>query len=71
MEELEKIHVVLLATEVRLEEMVDRTLEEERVVDGDVPHAFGTIPAGLTTSGDGLVHHVVGNEEESLELKRA
>lgn len=35
-EELEKVDVVLLLTEVLLEEDVDGSLEHERVVDGDV-----------------------------------
>lgn len=93
MEDLEKVNVVLLLTEVLLEEEVDSRLEHERVVDGDVAdvllqtmdhqdvsalrsielysenvttHHF--VPARLTATGDGLIHHVVGDEEVGLKL---
>ena len=51
-----------------LEEVVDGALEHEGVVNGDEVDALNTEPTGLSSTGDGLIHHVVGNEEERLEL---
>ena len=50
------------------EEVVDGTLEHERVVDGDQVHALDAEPTWLSATSDRLVHHVVGDEEEGLEL---
>jgi hypothetical protein len=67
-EEFQQVDVVLLSPEVGLNEMVDGALEHEGVVDGDVPDPVYAIPAGLASSCDRLVHHVVRDEEEGLEL---
>ena len=70
MEDLEEVNVARVLAEVLLEEEVDGALEHEGVVDGDVVHALDAVPAGLTAAGDGLVHHVVRDEEERLELQQ-
>ena len=70
MEDVEEIDVVRLGAEVLLEEEVNGALEHEGVVDRDVVHALDAIPAGLAAAGDGLVHHVVRDEEERLELQQ-
>ena len=69
MEDLEEVDVVRLCAEVLLEEEVDRALEHERVVDCNVRDALDTVPARLPAAGDGLVHHVVRDEEERLQLR--
>lgn len=69
MEELEQIDVVGLGPEVLLEQVVDGALEHEGVVDGNVGNAIDLVPAGLATAGDRGVHHVVGDEEVSLQLR--
>jgi hypothetical protein len=68
MEELEDVGIVRLATQVRAEDVVNGGLQHERVVDGDVPNVIDAEPAGLAAAGEGLVHHVVGDEEVGLEL---
>jgi len=40
MEKFNQVNIVLLLTEVLLEEVVDGSFEHERVVDGDVSDAF-------------------------------
>ena len=68
-EELEKVHVVRLGAEVALQELVDRRLNQKRVVDGNEPNAVLLVPARLTPAGDGAVHDVICDEEEGLQLQ--
>jgi hypothetical protein len=48
--------------------MVDGGFEQECVVDSDIPDAVVFVPAWLSSASEGLVHNVIGNEEEGLEL---
>lgn len=68
MEELEQPDVVGLFAEVLLQEEVDGCLEHKCIVDRDVADAFYAVPAGLSTSSDALVHHIVRDQEVRLEL---
>ncbi len=51
-EELQNIQIVALPAERLLEEIVDRRLEHERVVDGDLFDFGDALPAGLATTRD-------------------
>ena len=62
------MHVVRLAPEVLLEEVVDRALKHERVIDRDVAYALHAVPAWLAATRDGLIHHVIRNQEKGLQL---
>lgn len=54
------------------QEMVDCTLEHERVVDCDVMDLsealdiMDAVPTRLTAPRDGTIHHVIRDEEEGL-----
>ena len=68
MEQVEQISVIRLRAEVDLEQPVNSSFEHERVVDSDMADFGDAVPAWLAAPGDGLVHHVVGDEEVCLEL---
>jgi hypothetical protein len=47
----------------------DRKISQEtNAAQSDILVTHDLVPAGLATTGDGLVHHVIGNEEVGLEL---
>lgn len=70
MEELHKVDVRGVRTEMFLENDVDTGFQHESVVDCDHAHALLAVPTGLATSSDGAVHDVVTNEEEGLQKLR-
>mmetsp|Transcript_66872 Transcript_66872/g.131171 ORF Transcript_66872/g.131171 Transcript_66872/m.131171 type:complete len:420 (+) Transcript_66872:192-1451(+) len=65
-EEVNELHVVLLAAEVALEHLEHQHLDEERVVDGDLLHVGQFVPAGLPAAGHRVVHDVVRHEQPRL-----
>lgn len=67
MEELDDVDVGGVGAEALLEDEVDGPLEHEGVVDGDQADTLVAVPAGQTTAGDGAIHEVIADEEESLE----
>jgi hypothetical protein len=67
MEELDDVDVGGVGAEALLEDKVDGPLEHEGVVDGDQADTLVAVPAGQTTAGDGAIHKVIADEEESLE----
>jgi hypothetical protein len=68
MKQFERVDAVGLLAEMGLEKMVVDGLEHKGVVDGDVSHPLYTEPAGLSATSEGLVHDVIGDEEEGLKL---
>lgn len=68
MEQIQEIRVVILFAEVCLYKIVNGRFEHEGVVNRDHAHLGNTIPAGLATTSDGRVHHVIGDKEEGLQL---
>lgn len=66
-EQLDKVDVGGVGAEVLLQDDIDSGLEHEGIVDSDHAHSVLAVPAGLTTAGDGAVHHVIADQEESLE----
>lgn len=50
-----------------LEDNVDAGLEHERVIDGDEAHSGVAVPARLATTSDRAIHHIIADQEESLE----
>ena len=69
-ENLQNVDITWFITEMRLEEVVYRCLEHEGVINGDVSDALDAEPARLAAAREGLVHDVVCDEEECLELSR-
>jgi len=67
-EELEEVNIIALLSEMILDEVINRRLEHERVVDSDYPDFGVLVPARLPPTGDGRVHDIVRNEEERLQL---
>ena len=67
-EEFEEVNIIALLSEISFDEMVDRRLEHERIVDSDESNFRVLVPAWLPSASDGSVHDIVGNEEESLQL---
>jgi hypothetical protein len=67
-EEFEEVNVIALLPKMTLDEVVNRGLEHERVVDSDEPDFGVLVPARLPSTGDGRVHDIIGNEEERLQL---
>ena len=65
-EELEKVDIIALLSKMTLNEMVNRRLEHERIVDCDEPDFRILVPARLPSAGDGRIHDIVGNEEKRL-----
>ena len=53
---------------MRLEQMIDSGFKHERVVDGNIADAILLVPAWLPSTGNGLVHDVIRDKEEGLEL---
>jgi hypothetical protein len=68
MEELQQMNVIRFLPEMQLEDMINGSFQHERIVDGDVIHALDSEPTRLTAASHRLVHHVVCDEEVSLEL---
>jgi len=68
MEEFEKVDIIALLSKVTLDEVVNRGLEHERVVDSDEPDFRVLVPTWLSPAGDGRIHDIVGDEEERLQL---
>ena len=52
MEELEKVNIIALLSKMTLDEVVNRRLEHERVVDGDESDFRVLVPAWLPSTGD-------------------
>mmetsp|Transcript_19016 Transcript_19016/g.53027 ORF Transcript_19016/g.53027 Transcript_19016/m.53027 type:complete len:423 (-) Transcript_19016:112-1380(-) len=53
---------------VSLDDFVDKGLDGDGVVDGNVPGiAERLVPAGLSPAGDGGVHDVIGHQQPGLE----
>lgn len=67
-EEFEKVDIIALLSKVTLDEVVNRGLEHERVVDSDEPDFRVLVPTWLSPAGDGRIHDIVGDEEERLQL---
>ena len=68
-EKLEEVNIIALLFEMTLDEVVNRRLEHERVVDGDDPHPRVLVPTWLPSAGDRSIHDIVGDEEERLQLR--
>jgi len=68
-EELKKVNIVRLGTEVCAKDMVDGTREHHAIVDGDGVYLGDAVVAGLTAAGYRGVHEIVYNEEIGLELR--
>jgi hypothetical protein len=67
MEQLQRINVPLLRSEIFLEENVDACLEHEGVVDSNHTDIGHEVPARKSSAGFGRVHNIIADEEESLE----
>jgi hypothetical protein len=67
MEELDDVDVGGVGAEALLEDKVDGSLEHEGVVDGDEADTLVAVPAGQATAGNGAIHKIIADEEESLE----
>ena len=65
-EELEKVNIIALLSEMTLDEVVNRRFEHERVVDSDEPDFRFLIPARLSSTSEGSIHDIIGNEKECL-----
>ena len=52
MEELEKVNVIFLLSEMILDEVVDGTLEHEGVIYSDEPNFRFLVPAWLPSTGE-------------------
>ena len=65
--QLDEVDVGGVRAEVLLQNDIDSRLKHEGIVVGDHAHTVLAVPAGLTTTGDGAVHHVITDQEESLE----
>lgn len=50
-----------------LEDNIDSGLEHKGIVDGNQTDTLLTVPTGLATTSDGAIHHVITDQEESLE----
>ena len=67
-EEFDKVDIIVLFSEMMLDEMVNRSLEQERIIYRDETDFRLLVPAWLSSTGDRRVHDIVGNEEERLQL---
>lgn len=65
-EELEEVNIIALLSKMALDEVVNRRLEHERVVDGDESDFSVLIPARLPSAGDGRIHDIIRNKEVRL-----
>lgn len=65
-EQFYQVDIVWLALEMRLEEVIDRGLEHEGVVDGYQTDVRIAEPTGLGATSDRAIHNVVRDEEISL-----
>lgn len=69
-EQLHEVNVGRVRAELLLQDVVDRGLEHEGVVDRNHAHSLLPVPAGLTTARDRAVHDVVRDQEEGLQELR-
>lgn len=69
-EQLEEVDVCRVRAEMLLEDDIDTGLEHKGIVDGNQTDTLLTVPTGLATTSDGAVHHVITDQEESLEQLR-
>lgn len=53
-----------------LQDNVNAGLEHESVVNGNEAYTVMAVPAGLTTTGDRAIHHIIADQEEGLEKLR-
>lgn len=67
-EEFDDVDVIVLLSEMILDEMVNRSLEQERIIYRDKTDFGLLVPAWLSSASDRRVHDIVGNEEERLQL---
>lgn len=67
MEELDKIDVCRVGTEVFLQKNVDGGLEHECIVDRNHADSGAAVPAWLATASDRAVHYIIRDEEEGLQ----
>lgn len=66
-EQFKNVHIARLVSEIDLEEVIDGSLEHERVVDRNVPNVRDAIPTWLTTPRHRGIHHIVRDEKVRLE----
>lgn len=66
-EQLEEVDVCRVRAEMLLEDNIDSGLEHKGIVDGNQTDTLLTVPTGLATTSDGAVHHVITDQEESLQ----
>jgi hypothetical protein len=68
-EELNKINIVAGFLKVLLQEEENARFQDEGIVDSNGGDTFFAVPTRLTTSSDRAIHHVISNEEISLQLE--
>jgi hypothetical protein len=51
-----------------LEQMIYSSFKHECVIDSNIADTILFVPAWLSSTGNGLVHYIVRDEEERLEL---
>lgn len=66
-EELDNVDIGRVGAEALLQDEVDGRLEHEGIIDGDQVDTLMAIPTGLAATGNGAVHKIIADEEESLE----
>lgn len=68
-EELHQRHIAVQVAEMLLQNGVHSVLDHEGIVNGSETHALDFVPAQLTAPGGAIVHHIVRDNEETLELQ--
>lgn len=58
-EELDKVDIITLLSEIGLDEVVNRRFEHEGVVDSDKPDLRLLIPARLSSTSEGSIHDII------------
>jgi hypothetical protein len=68
MKQFQQVNVIGFLAEVAFKEMVNGGFKHEGIVDGDISNTVNAEPTGLSATSEGLVHDVIGDEEEGLKL---
>lgn len=68
MEQFDEFNIVISLLEVFLQKDIDTRFEDKGIVNSNHTNILRFVPTRLTTTSDGSIHNIIGNQKESLKL---
>ena len=65
-EQVQQVRVGCMSPHVLSQHKIQQTLQKNAIVNRNEPHSLRSIPAGLTSACDGLVHYIICHQEVCL-----